>query len=526
MVYDLLVIGGGINGAGIARDAAMRGLSVCIVDKNDWGWATSSKSSMLAHGGLRYLEQFEFGLVHEALQDRERMLQQAPHLVRPLRFLYPIYPEIAARRTVRAGLFLYDILSHGKSVEGRDYHSRKKVLAMAPGIAPEGLRGGATYSDGQILSVERLTWELIQDARNHGAAIHNHTRATLLLETVDTPTGATRRAVGARLKTPNGQKTIRARAVVNAAGTWVDDVLKPTQTEGSKVRKTKGIHIVVPRFIEIATIIKAKDGRVFFVIPWKDHCVIGTTDTDFEGDAGKAVATAEDVAYLLESVRRYFPDAPLDIRYTYAGVRALVNQEGLTESNVTRRHIIFDHAKKDGIDRLWTLQGGKITTYRTLAEETVNQIARTLGRPDLAREHPTRKGTLPGGPLVPWDEFRQSSLETARSLGLHEATAAHLIDVYGAQWQSVAEGDTKRIRKPLPHIWAEVDHAVETEDAKTLADVMLRRTDLGLAADGRLSVSKSVATRMARLLDWTTEEKDRQITAYARESSVFGIPKT
>jgi len=533
-LFDLLVIGGGINGAGIARDAALRGLSVCLVEKNDWGWGTSAKSSKLAHGGLRYLEQFEFGLVHEALQDRERLLRQAPHLVRPLRFLYPIYPHVAARRTVRVGLLLYDVLSHGKSVEGRDHHSVEETLRVAPGLEREGLKGGATYTDGQIQHVERLVAELVVDAAAHGALCLNHARVKEIL--VGPDDAGTERARGAVVVDGKGREaTVRSRATVNAAGPWVDDVLgRLGAGRPPKVRKTKGVHVLVPRFLDTAVIVKAaSDGRTFFIIPWQEHCIIGTTDTDYTGDPGDAVAEPEDVAYLLEEARRYFPDAPLDeVRYTYAGVRALVNEEGLTESNVTRRHILYDHGRKEGLEGLWTLQGGKITTYRSLAEECVDRVATALGRNDVSKAHPTREGTLPGGPLIDWETYRAAAVRTAQAdHGLLPRSAEHLVDTYGARWAQVlsssreagAVDGAERVRKGLPHLRAEVDFAVREEGARTLGDVMLRRTTMGLARDGAPEVARSVAARMAGLLGWDRRRLAEERRRYADEAAMFWI---
>ncbi len=539
--FDLLVVGGGINGAGIARDAALRGLDVLLVDANDWGWATSSKSSMLAHGGLRYLEMFEFGLVHEALQDRERMLRQAPHLVRPLKFLYPIYPHVAARRTVRVGLWLYDLLSHGKSLPKRRYYKREETLRLAPGLNPDGLRGGATYYDGQIRSVERMIAEMVWDAKSHGAVCLNHTRvAELTIEANRTPeedlVGTPhRRCTGAILENGAGHRVrIHARTTINAAGTWIDDVLGTlAEDRPAKVRKTKGIHVVVPRFCEVALIVKAaRDGRTFFILPWEQHCIIGTTDTDYHADAGDAVARPDEVDYLLDEARRYFPDAPLDladVRYTYAGVRALVNQEGLTESNVTRRHILYDHAKRDGVRGLASVQGGKITTYRSLAEEAVTQVCLAHGRKGLAKLRPTRSGTLPGGPLMDWAGYRADAIRVATSdVGLTQASAEHLVDTYGARWRHVIEiEDTpegrQQVTRRLPHIWCEVAYAVLEEDARTVGDVMLRRTNMGLAADGNPRAANRVARRMAEYLGWDEARVAAELEAYRHESRVFHI---
>lgn len=528
-VFDLLVVGGGINGAAIARDAALRGLSVCIVEKNDWGWGTSAKSSKLAHGGLRYLELMEFGLVHEALQDRERWLRDAPHLVRPLRFVYPIYPHVAARRAVRAGLLLYDILSHGKSVPSRQYYGRAATQKLAPGLHAEGLAGGATFYDAQIQHVERLVMEMVWDARRNGAVCLNHTPVLRLLQDGGP---RDRRVTGAVIQVPLGEATIQARTVVNATGCWVDQTLGDLAAgRPPKVRKTKGSHVVVPRFTDDALIVKAaSDGRTFFILPWQRHCVIGTTDTDYQGDAGDAAASPEDVAYLVKEAARYFPDAPLDqIAYTYAGVRALVNEEGVTESNVTRRHIIYDHAKRDGVSGLWSLQGGKITTARTLAEEAVDRVCRHLGRPDLAKRHPTRRAPYPGGPPVPWAQFRPAAIALALQQGLDEETAAHLVDTYGARWTAVLECEARpegRRRVPDGHgaLFCEVTYAVAEEDAATLADAMLRRTTLGLAGNGNPAAADAVLAWMAGLLGWDAAAQDVQRAEYTRQVQAFGIP--
>lgn len=358
--YDLLIVGGGINGAGIAREASRRGLRVCLVEAETFGGGTSSKSSMLAHGGLRYLEQFDLRLVHEALHDREEMLQEFPDLVQPLQFLYPVYPWTAARRTMRVGLWLYDLLSRGKSLPKRKYLNAKQTVALAPGLSPHQLRGAGTYWDGQFVDVPALVRRLISQAKETGASCLENTRLTRLL--VDHG-----RCTGAVVTRGGIERTIPAKCVVHAAGPWVDDALGPL-VDAPLIRKTKGIHLVVPRFVETAMIVRAKDGRAFFVIPWQDHCLVGTTDTDEPTDARYAQTQPDDVAYLQESVRAYFPDAPVDdIQWTYAGVRPLVSEPGLTESSVTRRHVLRPVA-----DGLVAIQGGKLTTFPTLSRQAAD----------------------------------------------------------------------------------------------------------------------------------------------------------
>jgi glycerol-3-phosphate dehydrogenase len=525
--FDLLVVGGGINGASIARDAALRGLSVLLVERDDWCAGTTSKSSKLAHGGLRYLERFDFALVHEALQDRERLLRHAPHLVRPLRFLYPLYPHVVARRTVRIGLWLYDLLSHGKSLPNRKYLPRDKALQEAPGLAKEGLAGAATFYDAQIHHVERLVAETLWDAKRHGAVCLNRAR----VEYFDFERqGGRRRVTGAAVTLEDGSEVhVRARATVNATGCWADEVLGGlAEGKPPKVRLTKGAHIVVPRCSEVALMVRAKDGRSFFVLPWDEECIIGTTDTAYEGDPAAAVADAADVQYLIESARPYLPDAPLDeVRYTYAGVRALVNQSGVTESNVTRRHILYDHARRDGVDALWTLQGGKITTARTLAQECVDRVARFLGRKDLARRHPTRTTPYPGCPPQAWDSFRPAAVaQAAARVGIE--SAEHLVGTYGARWQAIleagGEAGRQRIVPESPHLVCEVTHAVREEDARHVGDFMLRRSVLGVSADGTPKAARRVLEHMAALLAWSPQRRDEEWQRYLHEVQQFRVP--
>ncbi len=533
----MLVIGGGINGAGIARDAARRGLSVCLVEKNDWGWGTSAKSSMLAHGGLRYLEQFELGLVHEALQDRELMFRHAPHLVHPLQFIYPLYPHIASRRTVRVGLWLYDVLSHGKSVPKRAYLRRQEVLRALPGINPIDLIGGASYYDGQWSSVERFVAELVMDAQRHGAVVLNHTSVRRLVITDGICVGAeleadpsVQEAVAALhdLGGAEGRLDVPAAAVVNAAGPWVDGILQQSSVPAPRlIRATKGIHIVVPRFVEKALIIRAKDGRTFFILPWHEHCLVGTTDTDFEGDPGEAAATPDEIRYLQESARFYFPKAPLQkIRWTYAGVRPLVHEAGLTEGNVTRRHILHDHID-EGAAHLWSIQGGKLTTYRHLAEEVVNTVAKTLRRKD-AKAPSTRDAPLPGAPSIRWSDYRDAAIEDAIRAGASRPAAHHLIHTYGARWLEVLRsGDEDAMQEiaDTGHYWCEVHNAVRYEGATTVADVMLRRTRAGLGDEGRIKAARLVAKRMASLLGWDHRRLRHEMRAYEDAIAPTQVPR-
>ena len=375
---DLLVIGGGIVGAGIARDAALRGLSVALVEQDDLASGTSSRPTRLIHGGLRYLELFDFGLVRSDMRERETLLRIAPHLVFPLAFLLPLYrPSPFYRLKLRLGMFLYDLLSLDKSLPKRKRLGRAGALAAEPNLDPDGLAGAWRFYDAQVPFVERLVIENALDAAAHGALILNHARATGYLREGLRVAGAVveDRIGGASLD-------VRARVTVNATGPWLDETLAPLRPGARPVlRRTKGTHLVVPRATEQAHVLFAKrDGRLFFVLPWNGYTMVGTTDTDYAGDPGTAEASREDVEYLRTEASRAFPHAPFDrIHFTWAGVRALVREEGVSAGEVSRKHKLYDHRRRDGIDGVLSVIGGKITAYRAIAEEVTDLVARRLG---------------------------------------------------------------------------------------------------------------------------------------------------
>src|SRR6266508_3602120 len=387
---DLLVIGGGIMGAGIARDAALRGLSVALVEQDDFASGTTSRPTRLIHGGLRYLELFDFALVRSDMREREILLRVAPHLVFPLPFLLPLYrPSLWYQAKLRIGMQLYDALSLDKSLPRRKWLDRGETLAAEPDLDPDGLTGAWRFYDAQVPLVERLVIENIVDAATHGALVLNHARATGYLRNGDRVSGAIvrDRIAGADLE-------VRARLTVNATGPWLDRTIAPLRkTAKPLLRLTKGIHLVTPRATQQAHVLFAKrDGRLFFVVPWLDGTVVGTTDTDYEGDPADAAATEEDVRYLQEEARRAFPKAPFDeIYYTYAGVRALVREEGVSEGEVSRKHALFDHERRDGVGGALSVVGGKITAYRDIAEEVTDLVERKLGRDPASGASPQRQ---------------------------------------------------------------------------------------------------------------------------------------
>jgi glycerol-3-phosphate dehydrogenase len=509
---DLLVIGGGIVGAGIARDAALRGMSVALVEQDDFGSGTSSRPTRLIHGGLRYLEQFDFGLVRSDMREREILLGIAPHLVFPLPFLLPLYrPSLFYQLKLRIGMQLYDALSLEKSLPKRRHLDRAATLAAEPSLQPDGLAGAWRFYDAQVPLVERLVVENVVDAADHGALVLNHARAGEFMRDGE-------RVVGARVRDAIGARDleIQARFTVNATGPWLDETVAPLRRRKQRLlRLTKGIHLVIRRATEHAHVLFARsDGRLFFVLPWLDATIVGTTDTDYVGDPAGAAADEEDVRYLQAEARHAFPNAPFDeIYFTWAGVRALVREEGVTEGEVSRKHALFDHERREGIAGVISVVGGKITAYRAIAEEVVDAVSGKLERRGRSS---TAEQPLPGA--RPGD-----SAARERELSLEPDARAHLRSVYGGRARELLElaaGDRSLALPLCPHhrgIAAEVVHAVKAEWAMTLGDVLLRRNALGLSACQGLDCVDRVADQMAPLLGWDVDRRRKEIEDYRRE---------
>ena len=378
--FDVIVIGAGINGAGIARDSAMRGLKVLVIEKGEPGMGTTVASTRLIHGGLRYLEHFEFGLVRESLREREVLLRIAPHLVRPIAITIPIYKQNKrGRLTIRAGMILYDLLSWGKSLPRHRMLSCVDTLKRWPGLNPDGLVGSALYYDAQVEFPERLVMENVLSARKVGAEVLTHTRVTNL-------TVANGKVSGVEFVSEAGQKQFaEAAVVINAAGPWIDQVLEYAPVNTPKlIAGTKGSHIIVPEFPGApanAIYVEARsDGRPIFIIPWNKLYLIGTTDVRFEGDPDEVRCEPWEIDYLLAETNLALPGAHLtrdSILYTYSGVRPLPVTSDKDEQYITRRHFIRQHPQ---LPNLLSIVGGKLTTYRSLAEECVDMIFQKLGK--------------------------------------------------------------------------------------------------------------------------------------------------
>jgi len=463
---------------------------VALVEQNDLASGTSSRPTRLIHGGLRYLELFDFGLVRSDMRERETLLRIAPHLVFPLAFLLPLYrPTLFYRLKLRVGMFLYDLLSLDKSLPKRRRLGRADTLAAEPNLDPDGLSGAWRFYDAQVPFVERLVVENAVDAAAHGALVLNHARATGYVRDAD---GI--RVVGARIhdEIGGGDLEIRARYTVNATGPWLDQTVESLRRNAARplLRLTKGTHLVIPRATEQAHVLFAKrDGRLFFVLPWNGYTIVGTTDTDYVGDPADAEASEDDVRYLGSEVRRAFPRASLDrIHFTWAGVRALVRVEGVAEGEVSRKHALLDHTRKDGVPGVLSVIGGKITAYRLIAAEVTDIVAKRLGS---AQPSTTAERALPGA----GDAERRA------------------LDAIVADDPSLGAPFCEHVATTR----AEVVRAVRDEWAVTIGDVLLRRTAIGLAACQGLDCLDAVADLVAQVLRWDGARRAEEIAAYRRE---------
>jgi glycerol-3-phosphate dehydrogenase len=511
-------VGGGIVGAGIARDAALRGLKVLILDKVDFACGTTSRSSRLIHGGLRYLKRFELGLVRQDLRERDILLRIAPHLVHPLSFVIPITSGRPFQRlALPFGLMLYDLLYWRKSLPSHQRLTRRETLDLEPGLEPKGLSGSYLYHDCQASFVERLCLENVLSAAEHGAIALNHAKVIGFLRDGSRVSG-----VVAQDQISGETYQIRGRIVVNAAGHWVDTV-RDMLGKGARpmVRRTKGIHLLTPKFCRNAIVLFAlSDARLFFVIPWQNYSLIGTTDTDYAGDLDAVNAEANDVTYLLKEVQSIFPNVGSDdIYYTMAGLRALAYSKSRRPEDVSRSHKLVDHERENGIGGFVSVLGGKITAYRAVAEQATDMVCHKLG---VKAPCTTAEVPLPGAPVV-----SQQSLEQAASeRGITPETVSHLASLYGSRFSRVLDllnSNPKGAQRLCPHgqdILAQVQHAVEQEGALTIEDFLLRRSAVGLGPCLGLDALDLVAGEMGRLLGWSNTELQRQVDIYRSQAAL------
>ncbi len=513
--FDLLVIGGGVTGAGIALDAATRGLKVALVESQDYAAGTSSRSSKLIHGGLRYLEQYDFKLVREALHERELMVTTgAPHLVKPLSFLYPLHSKVRERTYVGAGIFLYDILRGlQRALPNHKHLSHKRVQEAAPCLDPKIVLGGIEYFDAQVDDA-RHTMMILRTAALYGAALTTRTRAESLIRDGEKVIGAevTDFISGKRLN-------VRAKSTIMAAGVWSNELHEHFGiTPNYSVRMSKGVHIVVPRSAinsSVGMILKTALS-VLFVIPWtKDKWLIGTTDTDYTGDKTDPLADAADVDYIIEQVNKVLltPITREDLLGVYAGLRPLVSSVGASSTTKISREHIVDHP----VPGFVSIAGGKYTTYRVMAKDAVDEALS-----DIDREVPesvTRSTAILGADG--YHALINSADRLADELGITKDQVIRLLDRYGSEvfeFRQILSEDPSLIdpiAEGSDYLGVEAYFAASHEGAMSIADVLLRRTRTFFeSGDYGLSSVSRIGEIISPILKWKKSDLRESIAEY------------
>ncbi|WP_045729642.1 glycerol-3-phosphate dehydrogenase/oxidase [Pseudarthrobacter chlorophenolicus] len=513
---DILIVGGGIVGTGAALDAVTRGLSVGIVEASDWAAGTSSRSSKLIHGGLRYLEMLDFALVKEALQERGLLLSElAPHLARPVPFLYPLTKPFLERPYVGAGIALYDAMSvssgHSRGVPFHKHLSRRGTLRAAPSLKDDAFVGSIRYYDGQVDDAKYVA-NLVRTAAHYGAHAVNQMAVVDFLREGE-------RVVGAKVENrEDGSRfNIRAKQVINATGVWTDETQAMVTDRGQlKVRASKGIHLVVPRdrFQSTVGLILRTEKSVLFVIPWGRHWIIGTTDTDWHLDKAHPAATSKDIDYILEHVNKVLkrPLTREDVEGVYAGLRPLLAGENDSTAKLSREHVVAHP-----VPGLVVVAGGKWTTYRVMAKDAVDEATRTMDE----RVPPSCTETIPllgaSGFRAAWNRRNRTAEET----GVHVARIEHLLNRYGSMTPEVLAliAENPELAEPLPgaddYLQAEAVYAATHEGARHVHDVLTRRTRISIEAwDRGVSAVPVVAKLMGDVLGWSDAQRENEVRHY------------
>lgn len=510
--FDILIIGGGVNGVGIALDAASRGLSVALVEADDFASGTSSRSSKLIHGGLRYLEQYDFKLVREALQERELMITSlAPHLVHPVAFLYPLQEKLKERTYVGAGMALYDALRGFKrTLPWHKHISQKELSEIAPSLRLDLVTGGYRYFDAQVDDA-RHTMMIARTAAKYGAVISTRTRCLSLRKDG-------RRVTGARIRdlVDGSEFEVTSKVVVMAAGVWTDELYREFGVKpGYQVRTSKGSHIVVPGSAiksETGVILKT-ESSVLFIIPWSGKWIVGTTDTDYKDNLSDPLATKSDVDYIIQQANRVLePKLSRDqIVGVFAGLRPLISQEGESETaDLSREHVV-DHP----VPGFVTIAGGKYTTYRVMSEDAVNEAALDLKRiiPDSCTESLSVVGA------DGYSVLKNQVDRLAKTYGVSKDVIKHLLNRYGSLISEILTETPKeylvKLSPDLNYLKAEIWYAATYEGALSVTDIMSRRTRINFESDdqGR-SLIDEVARIIAGPLGWGKSEIEQSKNEY------------
>jgi glycerol-3-phosphate dehydrogenase len=509
--FDILVIGGGVTGAGIALDAATRGLTVALVEQRDYAAGTSSRSSKLIHGGLRYLEQMNFALVAEALKERGLLLTElAPHLVRPVPFLFPLSHRVWERVYIGTGIQLYDTIGGSKHLPRHKHLTRRGAMRLMPSLRDDALIGAIRYYDAQVDDA-RHTMEIARTAAAYGAATTISTRVVDLLREGERVVGAT-----VRDQETGEQFPVSARQVINATGVWTDEIQDLVGRGRIKVRASKGIHLVVPRdrIHSDTGLILRTESSVLFVIPWGRHWILGTTDTDWNLDLAHPAASASDIQYLLDHVNRVLrtPLTHEDVEGVFAGLRPLLSGESDSTSTLSREHAVVQT-----VAGLITIAGGKYTTYRVMAEDAVDAAARNL--PQRVPGSVTARTPLLGA--QGWHALWNRRRRLAEEVGLHASRVEHLLGRYGAMITEVLDlleqrpelGE--RIAGADTYLKVEAVYAASHEGALHLDDLLTRRTRISIETfDRGIAAAHDVAPLMGEVLGWDDERIAREIEHY------------
>ncbi|GBG37081.1 glycerol-3-phosphate dehydrogenase 2 [Mycobacterium montefiorense] len=510
--FDVVVIGGGVVGSGCALDAATRGLKVALIEARDFASGTSSRSSKMFHGGLRYLEQLEFGLVREALYERELSLTTlAPHLVKPLPFLFPLTHRWWERPYMAAGIFLYDSLGGAKSVPAQKHLTRAGALRLSPGLKRSSLIGGIRYYD-TVVDDARHTMTVARTAAHYGAVVRCSTQAVALLREGD-------RVIGVRVRdSEDGSVTeVRGHVVVNATGVWTDEIQALSKQRGRfQVRASKGVHVVVPRdrIVSDAAIILRTEQSVMFIIPWGSHWIIGTTDTDWNLDLAHPAATKADIDYILSTVNTVLatPLTHADIDGVYAGLRPLLAGESEETSKLSREHAVAVPAPG-----LVAIAGGKYTTYRVMAADAIDTAVQFV--PARVAPSITEKVSLLGadGYFALINQIEH----VGELVGLHPYRVRHLLDRYGSQMDEVLAlaADHPELLSPIKeapgYLLVEALYAATAEGALHLEDILARRMRISIEYPHRgVDCAREVAELVASVLGWSAADVNREVANY------------